>query len=335
MADDGYQTWRDMLAGKAPPVHVEKPQPGFWVQRYMGTRTPVAIFARGDSLTAIVGFKADRQMRPALEVWPGCCKWAIAEAAYRAAYESGRWPDDAGAITIVSQGAVEVEESNLVDDDQRSWNNDAEPGAAIDEPAPIGHNNPPAPAASDDKIAGILARLDALDKVAPAVMAAITDQATLDAAANLLARYKQTKALAEEARKAEKKPFDDGAKAVQEKWVPIGNRIALAMGPIQRAADKWSTAEDTRRQDEARAAVIAGAPPAEAKPAPVRAGGATGRVAGLRTFKSAEVTDWPALVDALKGREDFKVFCQGIADAAARSDIALPGCKIVETKRLT
>jgi hypothetical protein len=59
---------------------------------------------------------------------------------------------------------------------------------------------------------------------------------------------------ADDARKAEKKPHDDAAKAVQSKWKPILDKVDLAASVAKRALAPWLTAKEAEQQAAAQAA---------------------------------------------------------------------------------
>ena len=53
----------------------------------------------------------------------------------------------------------------------------------------------------------------------------------------------------------------------------------------------------------------------------------------LRTFVSAEITDYDALLIALKDHSEVKELVQSLANRAAKSGVVLAGMKIVEERR--
>ena len=61
--------------------------------------------------------------------------------------------------------------------------------------------------------------------------------------------------------------------------------------------------------------------------------GRTGSKVSMRTFKSAQITDYDKLVEALKGRDEMKELVQSLANRAAKSDVELPGMKIISEER--
>src|SRR3546814_3389938 len=88
-----------------------------------------------------------------------------------------------------------------------------------DATAPIGHNNPPEPTPYE----AILTDVQDLSETAQGFLDGdpINDQATADMVAKLIDEARKGQKAAEDLRKEEAKPFDDGKKAVQAKWTPI------------------------------------------------------------------------------------------------------------------
>src|SRR3546814_3853703 len=84
-----------------------------------------------------------------------------------------------------------------------------------DATAPIGHNNPPEPTPYE----AILTDVQDLSETAQGFLDGdpINDQATADMVAKLIDEARKGQKAAEDLRKEEAKPFDDGKKAVQAK----------------------------------------------------------------------------------------------------------------------
>ncbi len=120
-------------------------------------------------------------------------------------------------------------------------------------PIGIGHNAPP----SDETTPFDMARKAVEDIYFETVLwldgHPIENQETADGVANLLALVRKAEAQAEEARKAEAKPFDDGKAEVQARYAPlIGNTKAikgktiLAAEALKAALAPWLDAERKR-----------------------------------------------------------------------------------------
>jgi hypothetical protein len=77
----------------------------------------------------------------------------------------------------------------------------------------------------------------------------IANEQQADAVSSLLNRLRRVSKDADEARKAEKKPHDDAAKAVQQKWTPIISKADLAVTTCKQALAPWlQRIEDENRQ---------------------------------------------------------------------------------------
>ncbi|MER8967700.1 hypothetical protein NKI25_18595 [Mesorhizobium sp. M0808] len=59
----------------------------------------------------------------------------------------------------------------------------------------------------------------------------------------------------------------------------------------------------------------------------------TGAKVSLRTFVTAEITDYDALVMALKDRPEVREIIQTLANRAAKSGVEIAGMKAVEERR--
>lgn len=232
----------------------------------------------------------------------------------------------------------------------------------------IGHNNPPSPfeerkAAIEDLYAEAKQWLDG-EKV--------TTQEQADALNTLEASVRRAAKAAEEARKTEAKPFDDGKAEVQARYKPILSKADEALAAIkaalkpylleldrqQQEAARLAREEADRKRAEALAAIqerdnanlaereAAEALVAEAKKAEEAARRAEkekahakgeGRATGLRTVKRAVLADERAAAAWVwqTHRADLIEFVQNIADKALRAGFRdIPGFTIVEEKVL-
>ena len=82
----------------------------------------------------------------------------------------------------------------------------------------------------------------------------ITNEQQADAVSSLLNRLRRVAKDADEARKAEKKPHDDAAKAVQAKWTPIISKAELATSTAKQALAPWLRQLEDKQRAEAEAA---------------------------------------------------------------------------------
>jgi type IV secretory pathway VirB10-like protein len=82
----------------------------------------------------------------------------------------------------------------------------------------------------------------------------ITNEQQAEAVSSLLNRLRRVSKDADEARKVEKKPHDDAAKAVQAKWSPIISKAELAASTAKQALAPYLRAIEEQQQREAEAA---------------------------------------------------------------------------------
>lgn len=124
--------------------------------------------------------------------------------------------------------------------------------------APIGHNNPPA-----DPFGAISAHIDDLYAEARNWLDGepITTQAQADEVTRLLDMIRDAEKVAENARKDENKPFDDGKAAVQAKYAPlisdtkaVRGKTVLATEACKAALAPWRQAQEAIAREAARVA---------------------------------------------------------------------------------
>lgn len=237
--------------------------------------------------------------------------------------------------------------------------------------AVIGGNSPPEP--TPYEIASAAVDLIYGEALLWMDGATVDNQDLADGIGNLIAELRKAGKLADDNRKVEKKPHDDAAKAVQDQYKPLLDKIDRASTVCKTALGKWlakveaenaekarvareaadqarKAAEDAIRtrdaanlaQSEAAEALVAVAKKAER--AASKAGNATanaggmmgGRAIGLRTDYVAVMVD-PVL--AARGfwathRPQVTEFMQGLADIEVRAGKrVLDGFRIDEEKK--
>lgn len=79
----------------------------------------------------------------------------------------------------------------------------------------------------------------------------IANEQQAEAVSSILNRARRVSKDADEARKAEKKPHDDAAKAVQQKWNPIIDRANLAAETAKKALTPWLEKIEAKQREEA------------------------------------------------------------------------------------
>lgn len=115
--------------------------------------------------------------------------------------------------------------------------------------AAIGHNNPPEPTpyeAISLHIADLLETATGFLDGEP-----VTTQAMADEIGKLLDEARQAAKAAEEQRKIEAKPFDDGKAAVQALWKPVAAKCDLIASTAKKALAPFLAAEQARKDAEA------------------------------------------------------------------------------------
>lgn len=112
----------------------------------------------------------------------------------------------------------------------------------------IGHNNPP------DPFGAIKAHIEDLYTEAKNFLDGepITTQGQADAVAELLDQIRQAEKAADEARKEENRPFDEGKAAVQAKYAPLISDTKAVKGLTVMAAEACKAALAPWRQEQER-----------------------------------------------------------------------------------
>lgn len=232
--------------------------------------------------------------------------------------------------------------------------------------ATIGHNNPPA-TPFDECEKKVFDLFDEAKNFLDGE--AITTQDMADAVSKLLDMIRKAKKEADDFRAAEKKPHDEAAKAVQEKWKPLITRCDLAADAAKRAItlyleaverEKRAKAEAARREAEEKAKAAQEALRAsrddldarehaermleEAKKADAAAGRAEkdkaqgkggARAVSLRTTYVVDIQDYQALAAHVwrKDCEALTAWLDKYAASKVRAGArALPGVHVREVK---
>lgn len=306
-----------------------EPQTGFYRKRNKGGQDiPVAIWNNGGSMVAKIG----PNMGDADDIWTWVCDWPISEEVYRAVAESGKaWGDD--------------------------------PPVAEAKP---GHNLP------DDPHEALKMEFAAEKELADKFLAsAITTQEQADQAAVWSKRLKDIFNRADKLFREKKDPIVAAGKAVDEeyRWRNEADgystklkrhldaflqkqlrkerkrqeavrreeeRLRREAEELARKAaesDQLSEAERNAAKEEAER--LQREAEAKAKEAEARnaSAGRTGAKVSLRMFPEPRITDYDALLIALKDRPEIREVVEILAKRAAKSGVSLPGMEIVEVRR--
>lgn len=323
MSAPTYDYWQNALAGNFGPVHEGDPQPGFYRRRLVrnGPFVPVAIWNDGNAMLA----KVSNDMVDAADLWSWVCDKPITHEEYNRVMAGGSWSDE----PKVSAPATGNMPSDPFEALTVEWQGEKEVGEEI------------------------------LSKP-------ITTQDQANQAAVYTKRVAGVAKKATDHHKVEKQPHLDAGRTVDDKWrdlkeepVDMGKRVKRHMDAflLDQQRKERERQEAARREEErlrreaeeaARQASQAddGAAKAEAerlqKEADAKAkeaearnaqAGRTGAKVSLRSFVSGQITDFDALLMALKDRPEIQELVQTLANRAAKSGVELPGMCIVTEQR--
>lgn len=249
MADLRYSQWRLEMkhlkeTGKPFPEDQRHNRPdnapaGFWRQRNARTKAdhPIAIWFDGDRLCVKFGNKAevatDEEVAEFFAKGFLKCEAVLRDPdpkfpnleSWSEALENGRWKD--GKIIRMPTAA---EQADIIPTTSAAEGGNADGGELV------------------DQIRATLERGVAKLKN----LGAITTLDKANDAAEVIEELRAAYKLGNDARKAEKKPFDDGAKAVQDKWQGMLDTIENAAKSTVAAVQKFRDAEEARLKREER-----------------------------------------------------------------------------------
>lgn len=302
MSDPRYWAWwQDKLAGVDVPASEGTPYAGFYravrKSRYGGTKwaIPVAYWpGENGELHCREGF-GDVSDERGQDIWVNVCDHAVPEEWYR----------------------------EVAENDAPEWRD----GMATTPPR--GDNRPPEDT-DFDYLSGLIDELGGTAKIRLGGPP-ITEQTEADKISNLADQLNELWKKADEARKAERKPHDEALKEIQLKWSPLLLMAEAYKNLKFKLLTPWQLAQQKALEDEARAAVAAGAPAPETARRP-RAG-TRSRAMTLKSFKSAEITDYAACLEFFKDSQDVRGTVQDLANKAVRAGISVPGVKMIEEQR--
>lgn len=298
-AANDYTWWRNALKGIVGPITADEPMAGFYRGKRRDKQTgavtfqAIAYWYKDGALHCHVNQSPVDDQR-AREIWPYVSKSPITDQVYFAVVRDGKpWPDLNEAV--------------------------------------IGHNAAPVEDDADairDRIEDLAREAERMIKAGAAESEDIVNQAS--DLANTFGEL-QTKIAA--LHKVEKQPHLDAGRAVDAKWFGLRDRAADLKSRLKAVV---VTPFLKKKDDEARAARIAAVQtgkPVEEIPQTRVVAGSSKRSTALRTYVSAKIVDRDKLLDSLKEHPELNALLQNIADKAAKSKIALPGCEIIEERR--
>jgi len=326
--DNLWKWWQDALAGNIGPIHDSDPQQGFYRTRYKDKAwEPVAIWFEDDKWHAMRG---DRIIN-ADEIWTFCCRNSITHEAYTKAIEGGGWDDEPEQVRGIGDNlpadpfeALKLEfagEQELADALLKSK------VETQDQANKIG--------VLSKRIAGISKRATDLHKV--------EKQPHLDAGRNVDNKWRDLKEEPDTLSKRLKRHLNA---FLQEKARKERDRQAAARAEADRIQREADAARIAAEQASAKNDNSAPAAEAEAERLAQQAAdatketqarnasaGRTGAKVSLRTFVFAEITDFDAILLALKDRAEIREVVETLANRAARSGVELAGMAIKSEQR--
>lgn len=225
-----WNWWEAALNGSFGPIVETQPESGFY-RHYKGE--PVAFWRDADA--QYCKFGNDQFDGDIGRLWMSVAKSPVSKADYDHRRKDGSWPADLPPLPSIATTA------------------ETAPAASVEAPATAGHNS--------GDLAGFRAmREQLLGDVAEAkayfAKNAVKTKTDADKLTNWAKRIREAATAADNARKAEKKPFQDAADAVDERYFPFIREAAAHAKDMQAAADKWARDEQDRltkvAQEEAR-----------------------------------------------------------------------------------
>ncbi|MBX4920956.1 hypothetical protein HJA76_14775 [Rhizobium bangladeshense] len=321
--------WQNALAGKIGPIHDGDPQQGYYRTRFKDKPwEPVAIWFEDGKWHAMRG---ERQV-DASDIWTWCCRNPITYEAYTKGIEGAGWDDEPEAPAIGHNLPSDPFEALQIE------------FAAEREQAEAFLKKPITTQAEADRAAIWSKRLSTIAKKATDLHK-VEKQPHLDAGRAVDDKWRALKDEPDAISKKLKRHMDA---FLQEEARKERERQAAARAEadrIQREADAARVAAEkaAAKNDNTAAAADAAAEAERLSQQAAQAerdaqarnasAGRTGAKVSLRTFVFAEITDFDALLMALKDRAEIKEVVETLANRAARSGVELAGMAIRSEQR--
>ncbi|TBZ84202.1 hypothetical protein E0H53_22090 [Rhizobium leguminosarum bv. viciae] len=325
--------WQNALAGTIGPIHDGDPQQGYYRTRFKDKPwEPVAIWFEDGKWHAMRG---DRQV-DASDIWTWCCRNPITYEAYTKAIEGAGWDDEPEAPAIGH---------NLPSDPFEALQIEFAPER---EQAEAFMKKPITTQAEADRAAIWSKRLSTIAKKATDLHK-VEKQPHLDAGRNVDNKWRELKEEPDAISKKLKRHMDAFLQEEARKERERQAAARLEADRIQREADAARVAAEkaaAKNDNDAAAVAAQNNAIAEAERLAAQAAqaerdaqarnasaGRTGAKVSLRTFVFAEITDFDALLMALKDRAEIKEVVETLANRAARSGVKLAGMAIRSEQR--
>lgn len=333
---DPYAYWRNAVAGTFGPIHESAPQNGFYRKKNRdGSLSPVAIFDHeGEKVALLNGVATD----PA-SVWTWVADKPVTEAAYSQAVSGAGWPDDPPTVRL----------SNVSSDPHEALTQELQGEVEL---AREFLAKPITTKEQADQAAIWSKRLATISKKATDLFK-VEKQPSLDEGRRIDDKWRDLKDgaaewskklkrhldnwLVEEDRKEHERQRLAREEAERKAREAEEARLAAERATAQVEADGISDDATIQAQQDAEAEAARKAEEAAAAERAAQArkasAGRTGSKVALRTFTGAKITDYDALLTALKDRPEIRGIVETLANRAARSGVTLPGMEITEERR--
>lgn len=338
-AADPYAYWNKALAlGNGRQLTREQsrtlstttePRCGFYRKRNKGgADLPVAIWVEDGSFVA----KAGDVMVNADDIWTWCCSWPISHELYLAVADRGEaWPDDVAAVTPAAG-------HNLPDDPHEAakveFEGEKEAAEGILRRPITTQDDADRAAVASKRLSDLHGKVDKLFRAEkdPIVAAGreVDERFRWREEPKLLS-VRLKRAQDDFLREKDRQEQERQRKA-REEAERIRREAEEAARAAQAAVAQDDDAAERAKAEADRLAAASAAADREAEARRVQAG-RTGAKVSLRTFVDAEITDYDALVIALKDRPEMQDLVRSLANRAAKAGVELAGMKIRSEKR--
>ncbi len=328
-----FDWWKSALKGIRGPISEGEPMQGYYRSRVKNKQTgeetlrAVAYWYRGDRLCCQVDTRLmeGEQLQRWVGYWPYVSKEPVTYEAWAGVVKEGKpWPDQ-----HVIEKAAPAEAST-------------QPLDANGTPPAAGAAEPTTPEGKlkleiETAIKGMTRYVKPNEKGEPLNLIDSDDMS--GAAQSLRATLLALSNKAKKAREDANRPHQEAIRANGTTWNPLE---AMAKTAADALRDGPMKAWELHKRQQAAAAATAtqaataannGTPVQVASNAPAPAArikGATGKAASVSTVKVATITDIDKVFAHFRDNEQVKAILQGLANAAVRAGIEVPGTTVAE-----
>lgn len=334
---DQFETWEKLLALAetnktkatmraaihAASIFISESEP--WSGYYRcaavkdGPLLPVAIWREGATLHVM---RANEPVALA-RVWPYCVWSPIPYDWYEGATERGeKWPD--AAVSVAEQPAEQTTVTAASPADVGALTISTGIGTGI--------------TLAEDAAVKAKREIETAKSVAEKFYAVVTSDEEAGAAQEARARLNTMASTADKKRKAEKQPYLDGSKAVDEKWMPIVKLAKDAADTIRTALSGWENVKFAVEKEEAAKKIPAAdrtverqdnePPHVEAAPVATMIRGASGRAARVEVVNVVTIVDQDALYRHCKAIPEIAAALHKVAQRLVDAGHQVPGVTV-------